>query len=800
MRGLTFQKRILLAFALLFTVVQVVTWVIARSAIVDNILDQSRAELASAEQVIRRNLGEQVANLTEAAKILSADFGFRSAISTDDQATVSSALDNLRVRINADRVLLLSLDGEILSDTFPRSEHNPLTLPPETPIMMEQSEIEEAASGVTLLNGRLCGFVVVPVLAPVPIAYIALAQNIDDETTIGLREQVGLNIHISFLYPAADEKNWLLAGSSLHADTRAALASLGTDTFKSTQTTPGSVTLAGEDFATLSAPLGGKYLPTDLGQSPVALFQFSLDQALEPYAPLFTGIPLLAAFALLITLALSTLIARSIAQPVQRLSEAAQRILGGDYEHKVQMPAAGGEFQQLGQTFNRMMDAISDREAHIAHQARHDTLTGLPNRVFMEEQLHNAIDTAADRDGAFTLLLLKVMNLEQITVTLGHDVAERFIWRVGERISSGYKQATHVARHASDTFSVLLIDTQAQPAETLALQLHRLTDDPLEVENIAIDVTAAVGAATFPDHGGSARVLLQRAEVALFAATRTASHTAVYSPDIDQHKSDHLSMMSELRAGLTNGDFRFVYQPKIDIATGRIKAVEALIRWIHPERGFMPPDDFIPLAEQTGNVRYVTDWALKEAAAQARKWLDEGLDIAVAVNLSARDLISEHFPATIAGLLKTHDLPRDKLVLEITESAVMEEPDAALKVLQDLHAMGLTLSIDDYGTGYSSMAYLKQLPVTEIKIDKSFVLELACNDEDAILVRSTIELGHNLGLKVTAEGIEDETSMDMLRQYGCDTAQGYFISKPIPPEDLVKFARTSRWGLGGGEP
>jgi EAL domain-containing protein (putative c-di-GMP-specific phosphodiesterase class I) len=252
-------------------------------------------------------------------------------------------------------------------------------------------------------------------------------------------------------------------------------------------------------------------------------------------------------------------------------------------------------------------------------------------------------------------------------------------------------------------------------------------------------------------------------------------------------------MMGELRQGLEKGQFKFYFQPKVDIARGKVTAVEALIRWVHPERGFMPPDLFIPLAEQTGNIGRLTAWVLETAIAQSRAWSEKGIDVRIAVNLSARDLMNRHLPDMIAVLLAKHGVGHERLILEITESAIMEDPVHAVGVLKALNGMGLTLSIDDYGTGYSSLAYLKSLPVQEIKIDKSFVLKLASSPGDEILVRSTIDLGHNLGLKVTAEGIEDAASMAILDAYGCETGQGYFISKPLPAAEFETFYNTSRW-------
>ena len=259
-------------------------------------------------------------------------------------------------------------------------------------------------------------------------------------------------------------------------------------------------------------------------------------------------------------------------------------------------------------------------------------------------------------------------------------------------------------------------------------------EEPILIAGIQLDVTAAIGEACFPEHGENARTLLQRTDTAIYEARASSRQFAVYDPEADPHKPERLSMMGELRKGLDRGEFQFYYQPKVDIAAERITYVEALVRWIHPERGFMPPDDFIPLAEQTGNIQKLSEWALNTAISQAKDWQEKGLDIVVAINLSARDLTNRHLPDQIDSLLKTYSMAPDRLVLEITESAIMEDRDNAMAVLTSLNKRGHTLSIDDYGTGYSSMAYLKALPVQEIKIDKSFVLKLASNKEDEILV------------------------------------------------------------------
>ena len=320
-----------------------------------------------------------------------------------------------------------------------------------------------------------------------------------------------------------------------------------------------------------------------------------------------------------------------------------------------------------------------------------------------------------------------------------------------------------------------------------------LFEKAVSVAGFNIDVTATLGEARYPEHGATARTLMQHADTAIYEAKNLGRPYAVYDPQLDPHRPERLSMMGELREGLDNGQFTFFFQPKVDLSTETVTTVEALIRWNHPERGFMAPDLFIPLAEQTGNIRKLTAWALGAAVKQSRVWSDKGINVKIAVNLSAHDLGNRQLPAELTALLSAYDVSPGRLILEITESAIMEDPLHAQEILRTLSGMGLTLSIDDYGIGHSSLAYLKSLPVQEIKIDKSFVLKLADSRGDQILVKSTIELGHNLGLRVTAEGIEDRASLEILRALGGDTGQGYFVSRPVSAEDFEVFFTTSRW-------
>ncbi|HEY8284572.1 MAG TPA: GGDEF domain-containing phosphodiesterase, partial [Chloroflexota bacterium] len=320
----------------------------------------------------------------------------------------------------------------------------------------------------------------------------------------------------------------------------------------------------------------------------------------------------------------------------------------------------------------------------------------------------------------------------------------------------------------------------------------RALDQPFVLEGYSMTLGASIGITLAPDHGQDAITLLRRADVAMYTAKRGATGYALYTTEQDQYSPDRLGLTGELRQAIEQDRLCLHYQPKVDLKTGHLDGVEALVRWPHPDRGLLPPDQFIPLAEHTGLIAPLSRWVLGTALRQCRAWRDEGLEIRVAVNLSARLLQDEHLIETVSDLLQAHGVPPNDLELEITESAVMADPARALGLLHRLHMMGVRLSIDDFGTGYSSLAYLNRLPVDEVKIDKSFILGLR-TDDAATITRSIIDLGHNLGLVVVAEGVEDQVAYERLGGMGCDLAQGYYLSRPIPAADLTAWARSLPW-------
>jgi diguanylate cyclase (GGDEF)-like protein len=415
-----------------------------------------------------------------------------------------------------------------------------------------------------------------------------------------------------------------------------------------------------------------------------------------------------------------------------------------------------------------------------------DALTGLPNRALLRDRVNVAV-AASRRSGAHvSLMLLDLDRFKEINDTLGHRCGDQLLQQVGPRLRAHLRDSDTIARLGGDEFVVLIPDLPSTAQAVLtAEKLTAALTEPFVIDGVTVDVGASIGVAVTPEHGDDFDELMQHADVAMYVAKEGGLGVVVYSGELDRHSPSRLSLLGEMRRAIEDPEQLIVYyQPKADLTTGRVTGVEALVRWKHPQLGMLPPMEFIPLAERTGLIRPLTFAVLREALRQNREWLEQGLVLPVAVNVSARCLLDPTFPDRVANMLAESGVPASQLELELTESTIMTDPDRALQILRALAAQGLQLAIDDFGTGYSSMAYLKDLPVTQLKIDRTFVTGMAEDSQDDAIVRSSLELARNLNLTVVAEGVETPEVWDRLNSLGCATAQGYFLSKPMPAGDL----------------
>ena len=440
-------------------------------------------------------------------------------------------------------------------------------------------------------------------------------------------------------------------------------------------------------------------------------------------------------------------------------------------------------------------DITSRKEAQAAleHQALHDSLTDLPNRVLLHDRLKQAIRAAQRDNASVALLVMDLDRFKEVNDTFGHHIGDLLLQQLGDRLGTVLRASDTIARLGGDEFAVLLPTASDEDAKIIADRLLQQLEQPFALSGMQLEIDASIGIALSPEHGTDADTLLRRADVAMYVAKTTNAGHAFYTVDQDQHSPMRLAMVSELRRAIERNELSLYFQPKVDLRTGKISCVEALVRWQHPKHGLLSADLFVPIAEQTGLIRPLSQWVLNAALRQCNRWRQSGLDISVAVNLSMRNLHEPEIDEMIRKLLHRWGVPPACLTIELTESSLMADAARAMDVLRRLREMGVAVSIDDFGTGYSSLAYLKRLPVLELKLDKSFVAHMASDNNDAAIVRSTVGLAHDLGLSVVAEGVEDLETWDLLTALGCDVAQGYFISRPLPPRILSDWLARGLW-------
>lgn len=444
--------------------------------------------------------------------------------------------------------------------------------------------------------------------------------------------------------------------------------------------------------------------------------------------------------------------------------------------------------QDLERRVNQRTNELVNLNSQLEHQALHDALTRLPNRTLLNDRLLQAIRIGTREKKSFALVAVDLDLFKEINDTLGHNAGDLVLQEVASRMRLSLRDSDTVARMGGDEFAILLLNVADQAtAQFLTQRIHQAVRGPLTLEGKVLEIGASMGIAMFSDHGSTAEDLTRHADAAMYAAKQDKSGIVLYNAELERSSSDRVTRKGELRRALSNGELLLHYQPKFDLASGAVTGVEALVRWQHAQHGLIFPDHFIPLAEECDLIKPLTQEVQRLALRQCRQWLDAGMPLAVAVNISAINLQDPDFPDQVDGMLRESQVPAGMLELEVTETAIMTDPLRAMQNIARLSEMGVQVSIDDFGTGYSSMAYLKKLLVATIKIDKSFVMDMHRDSNDAVIVRSTIDLGHNLGLKVVAEGVEDQQSWDRLKALGCDAAQGYHMSKPLPAEQFLRW-------------
>jgi diguanylate cyclase (GGDEF)-like protein len=764
----SFRNRLLVVIIGLVCVTQTVTLIAVLARTEHSVVDRASKQLVAGSAFVQQLVQFRASQLASGVSVLAADFGFREAVASGDGPTMLSAAQNDMQRISADLMVLLDDHGHVLAST---------ARVPELALqrLLSAADIAGDSPHVMVLGGRAYQFFLAPVRAPEVIGWVAMGFAINDGLARRMSELAGTAI--SFV--TRDQAGKTYVASTLGGESRQALLALRGVARPAESAWP--LRLGNDEYLTVTRHLADKPDSID-----VWVHQ-PMHEVLAPYRDLRDAMLLIGTVALLLAAGIGMLAGNSASRPIAELVHAARRIEEGRYGRPV-VPRGAKDFRQLASTFNTMQEGIAERETRITQLAYHDSLTGLPNRAFAENHIDQHI---RENDAAsFALILIDLRNLSDINASLGHHVGDEALSEAARRLRQNVAPNDLVARLSAQQFLVMASSCSMQRAPLLAEQLTGIICANFVVSDAALELHPTAGISVYAEHGQNSRELLRCAQMALHDAQDARAPVAMYRAGRDEQHRRRLVLVTELRRALEQDvGLKLVYQPKVEMATRTLKSLEALARWTHAQLGEVSPAEFVPLAEQTGNTRRLTSWVVGEAIRQMAEWRALGLEIDVAVNLSASDILDPRLGDEVLRCLEKHGISPTKLVLEITESAIMRDPVLAARHMQLLRVAGVRFAMDDFGTGYSSLAQLSRLPVDELKIDRSLIMHAHARPEDAMIVTSTIELAHSMGLRVVAEGVEHVEAWNLLRRLGCDFAQGYLISKPLPAQDVTPFLR-----------
>jgi EAL domain-containing protein (putative c-di-GMP-specific phosphodiesterase class I)/GGDEF domain-containing protein len=744
-------------FALALSVVAVTVYV----AITSNAQRAVRQELAATGTVFDRVWALRTQRLHDGADLLSRDFGFRAAVATHDAPTVESAVANLRQRLGLDLAFTVGVDGQVTG-------LDPARLNLEK--LWTALDAEDGAEGVFTIDGQPYQLISAPILSPTLTGWIVFASKLDEPEMRALERLSAIGLDAQVFDQRGDK--WVSADRGAP---KAALAAFVGQAMRDKLSAP-TMLRGGADSLVLVKPI--KTLDKASGAALVLCYPMA--QAMAPYRPLMAAVIIAGLLGAALVVAASWALSRGLARPIIALDLAATRLRDG--EAVTVDVTTQDEIGRLAQSFNQMASEIREREARMIHQASHDAETGLPNRSAIEAVIAQRLAAAGPNER----VVIDAIGLDRfaaVRAAIGYDHATALLPEIAGRI----KTVAPGAIVGRLTTSILCVVSDLTSLEEVQVRVEGSASgirEPVRVGGELVDVHMTQGLA----HAGAGEMdaarLIERALIALDQGR--AAHRKIMAFDAEAYgdPSANLSLMSEMLAGVRDGALFLHHQPKLDLRSGAITGVEALVRWNHPTRGMMRPDLFVGMAEETGHIRALTDYTLTQAIEDQARLRATGHDVLMSVNISGRLIDDPEFAeyaiaqVTAAGA---------RLCFEITETAVIGNPDVALGVLERLADAGIPVSIDDYGSGLSSLAYLKQIRADELKIDKAFVMTLESGGKDALLVKSTVDLAHSLGMKVTAEGVETREALAALQLMGCDLAQGYHVARPMSLDKLVEF-------------
>ena len=726
--------------------------------------EQIDQRTTSAENVLIEYLKAKEELLFTASKVLTADFGFKQAVATRDKATISSVLENHSSRINASLMILSDLNGSIIS-----SSNRQINLDSTIIENLTTTKQNLNKTQLMLLDNKLYQLIILPVQAPRTIAYSIIGFQIDQAFVNELKRLMA--IEVSFLYQ--DE---LIISTLQHPD------SAHSKHFKETD----------KSWLFFERKIyENKLIVFTNTQGSEYIAQLSVD-----LTPSYNELDKLVLITLLISLLIISItaiacsfIARNLTKPLYQLTRLTRKFSQGNYEHKEMLSQGSLEVTHVYNSFIKMGQKIEQRESEINYQAKHDVLTDVYNRSTLLDLLAKQI--AGHDNSTYSSLVVMVINVrhfKRINDSLGSGIGDGALKAIAQRTKSIYPDKTLMVGRFSGTEFCLVIklahdDSYEDLVEHFLTQLRA----PLQVNNLWLNLNYRIGTCSFPEQSSNAKEVVRRTAIALEAARSENTSIRAYKEGEDEAYLERLNLLEELRETMKrdSDELFMVYQPKLNLENGKIEKVESLIRWIKSDGQFVSPELFIHLAEQSGLIIKLTHWVIDTVLKQQQAWLANNIRLKVAINISAQDISHPDFIDYVFEKISQYNIDPDLITLEITERDIMTNEDLVISRLKHLKKTGIQISVDDYGIGQSSLGKLKQLPIDELKIDKAFILELDTSEKDQFIVKSTIELSHQLGLSVVAEGVENKASLDMLKTMKCNHIQGYFLSRPVKSADLL---------------
>jgi EAL domain-containing protein (putative c-di-GMP-specific phosphodiesterase class I)/GGDEF domain-containing protein len=728
------------------------------------------SELAASGTVFDRLWALRSAELQDASELLSRDFGFREAVASQDSATLQSALENLRQRSGIDLAFSVGLDGKVTAS-------DGRVLGADGAAIASAVQTDDAPAGVAMIDGEAYQAIATPILSPTLTGWVVFAQRMDQREMTALERLSAIPLTANVLDRRAGG-SWVGDSQPLAPSER---ATVGPFIDRALAGKVGPHQLAAADGPAIALV---KPLPMLSGPpSAVLLLRYPLARALAPYRLLLEILLAIGAAGLALAFAGSWALAGGVTRPVSALDDAVRRLQRGEAARVV--VETHDEIGRLAESFNQMAEAIGERERQITHLAMHDGETDLPNRLALEQHLASLTE-AGESD--IVVAALSIDRFAVVRGVIGYELAAVLLRGVAARLAARAPGAM-IGRLSSDTLGMIFRAADLEVAQAAAAGALKALEAPMRLGESTADVSVTIGLAASRCPKNHNRSPLVCAAIAVSQARAARHKTAVFDADAYGDPAANLSLMSQMLGAIKAGDISVYLQPKYDIRRGKVTGVEALVRWRHPKRGFLSPDLFVPLAEETGHIRPLTDFVLAEAIAHQARMREVGHDLDMSVNISGRLLSDSEFAEDALAMA---DKATGRMWFEVTETAVIDEPERALHHIERFADAGVGVSIDDYGSGLSSLAYLREMRAEELKIDKAFILGLADSRKNTLLVRSTIDLAHSLGLKVTAEGVETNEAFALLAGMGCDLAQGFLIERPMPLNDVLRFLAEDR--------